>query len=47
MLPLLITAICKMVPAFPMINARFDDEAGVVTRYGAVHLAWRRRPTRG
>ena len=38
MLPLLITAICKMVPAFPMINARFDDEAGVVTRYGAVHL---------
>jgi 2-oxoisovalerate dehydrogenase E2 component (dihydrolipoyl transacylase) len=38
MLPLLITAICKMVPAFPMINARFDDEAGVVTRYGVVHL---------
>jgi 2-oxoisovalerate dehydrogenase E2 component (dihydrolipoyl transacylase) len=38
MLPLLITAICKMIPAFPMINARYDDEAGVVTRYGAVHL---------
>jgi 2-oxoisovalerate dehydrogenase E2 component (dihydrolipoyl transacylase) len=38
MLPLLITAICKMVPHFPMINARYDDEAGVVTRYGAVHL---------
>ncbi|WP_379921608.1 dihydrolipoamide acetyltransferase family protein [Erythrobacter sp. R86502] len=38
MLPLLITAICKMVPEFPMINARFDDEAGVVTRYGSVHL---------
>jgi 2-oxoisovalerate dehydrogenase E2 component (dihydrolipoyl transacylase) len=38
MLPLLITAICKMVPQFPMINARYDDEAGVVTRYGAVHL---------
>jgi 2-oxoisovalerate dehydrogenase E2 component (dihydrolipoyl transacylase) len=38
MLPLLITAICKMVPAFPMINARYDDEAGVVTRYGAIHL---------
>ncbi|MCW1403086.1 2-oxo acid dehydrogenase subunit E2 [Novosphingobium sp. MW5] len=38
MLPLLITAICKAVPDFPMINARFDDEAGVVTRYAAVHL---------
>lgn len=38
MLPMLITAICKMVPHFPMINARYDDEAGVVTRYGAVHL---------
>jgi 2-oxoisovalerate dehydrogenase E2 component (dihydrolipoyl transacylase) len=23
---------------FPMMNARFDDDAGVVTRYGAVHL---------
>jgi 2-oxoisovalerate dehydrogenase E2 component (dihydrolipoyl transacylase) len=38
MLPLLIAAICRTVPAFPMINARFDDEAGVVTRHGAVHL---------
>ncbi|MEP7348964.1 MAG: dihydrolipoamide acetyltransferase family protein [Sphingorhabdus sp.] len=38
MLPLLIVAICKTIPQFPMINARFDDEAGVVTRYGAVHL---------
>jgi 2-oxoisovalerate dehydrogenase E2 component (dihydrolipoyl transacylase) len=38
LLPLLITAICKCVPQYPMINARFDDEAGVVTRYGAVHL---------
>jgi len=38
MLPLLITAICKLIPQFPMINARYDDEAGVVTRYGAVHL---------
>ena len=38
MLPLLITAICKSLPEFPMINARYDDEAGVVTRYAAVHL---------
>lgn len=38
MLPLLITAICKVIPQYPMINAHFDDEANVVTRYGAVHL---------
>lgn len=38
MLPMLITAICKVIPQFPMINARYDDEAGVVTRYGSVHL---------
>lgn len=38
MLPLLITAICKTIPQFPMINALYDDEAGVVTRHGAIHL---------
>ncbi|EDL48022.1 dihydrolipoamide acetyltransferase family protein [Erythrobacter sp. SD-21] len=37
-LPMLITAICKTLPDFPMINARYDDEAGVVTRHGAVNL---------
>ncbi|MCI4589328.1 2-oxo acid dehydrogenase subunit E2 [Sphingobium sp. BYY-5] len=38
MLPLLIVAICKVLPDFPMLNARYDDEAGVVTRHGSVHL---------
>ena len=38
MLPLMISAICKTLPNFPMINARFDDEARVVTRHGSVHL---------
>ncbi|MEQ1549233.1 MAG: dihydrolipoamide acetyltransferase family protein [Chakrabartia sp.] len=38
MLPLMIVAICKALPGYPMINARYDDEGGVVTRYGAVHL---------
>lgn len=38
MLPLLFTAICKTLPDYPMLNARYDDEAGVVTRHGAVHL---------
>lgn len=38
MLPFLIVAICRTLPRFPMINARYDDEAGIVTRSGAVHL---------
>ena len=38
LLPLIITAICKTLPDFPMINARYDDDAGVVNRSGAVHL---------
>ncbi|GGB99429.1 lipoamide acyltransferase component of branched-chain alpha-keto acid dehydrogenase complex [Novosphingobium endophyticum] len=38
MLPFLITAICRLMPRYPMLNAHYDDEAGVVTRYGAVHL---------
>ena len=38
MLPLLIAAICRTLPDFPMLNARYDDEANVVTRYGAVHM---------
>ena len=37
-LPLLIVAICRTLPDFPMLNARYDDEAGVVTRSGRVHL---------
>jgi 2-oxoisovalerate dehydrogenase E2 component (dihydrolipoyl transacylase) len=37
-LPFLIVAVCKALPHFPMINARYDDEANIVTRSGAVHL---------
>jgi 2-oxoisovalerate dehydrogenase E2 component (dihydrolipoyl transacylase) len=37
-LPLLIRAVCLALPEFPMINARFDDAAGEVTRYSSVHL---------
>jgi 2-oxoisovalerate dehydrogenase E2 component (dihydrolipoyl transacylase) len=37
-LPFLIVAACKALPHYPMINARYDDEGGVVTRFGAVHL---------
>lgn len=38
LLPLLVRAIVLAVPRFPQINARFDDEAGVLTRHGAVHV---------
>ncbi|WP_323120846.1 dihydrolipoamide acetyltransferase family protein [Burkholderia alba] len=38
LLPLLIRAMVIALRDFPQINARFDDEAGVVTRYGAVHV---------
>jgi 2-oxoisovalerate dehydrogenase E2 component (dihydrolipoyl transacylase) len=38
LLPLLARALVLALADFPQMNARFDDEAGVVTRYGAVHL---------
>jgi 2-oxoisovalerate dehydrogenase E2 component (dihydrolipoyl transacylase) len=38
LLPLLARAIVMALRDFPQINARFDDDAGIVTRYGAVHL---------
>ncbi|MFS0772581.1 dihydrolipoamide acetyltransferase family protein [Sphingomonas sp. 1P08PE] len=38
LLPLMIVAICRTLPQFPMLNARYDDEAGVVTRHGRVHM---------
>lgn len=38
LLPLLARAMVIAVRDFPQINARYDDESGVITRYGAVHL---------
>jgi 2-oxoisovalerate dehydrogenase E2 component (dihydrolipoyl transacylase) len=38
LLPFLMRAVVLSVRDFPQMNARYDDEAGVVTRYGAVHL---------
>ena len=38
LLPLLARAMVLAAHDFPMVNARFDDEAGVVTRHDAVHL---------
>jgi 2-oxoisovalerate dehydrogenase E2 component (dihydrolipoyl transacylase) len=38
LLPLLARAIVLAVRQFPQVNAHFDDEAGVITRFAAVHL---------
>ncbi|MFT4047100.1 MAG: dihydrolipoamide acetyltransferase family protein [Solimonas sp.] len=38
LLPLLIQALVKAVPAFPQVNATYDDEAGVVSRHRALHI---------
>jgi len=38
LLPLLARAIVVAVREFPQVNARFDDDQGVVTRYSAVHI---------
>jgi 2-oxoisovalerate dehydrogenase E2 component (dihydrolipoyl transacylase) len=38
LLPFIARAVVLAVRDFPQMNARFDDDAGVVTRSGAVHL---------
>ncbi|WP_028080353.1 dihydrolipoamide acetyltransferase family protein [Solimonas soli] len=38
LLPLLIQALVRAVPAFPQVNATYDDEAGVVSRHRALHV---------
>jgi len=38
MLAFLIRAVVLAVRTFPQVNARFDDEAGVITRHDAVHV---------
>ncbi|MGB6009562.1 dihydrolipoamide acetyltransferase family protein [Castellaniella sp.] len=38
LLPFLARAMVLALREFPQINARFDDDAGVVTQFGAVHL---------
>jgi 2-oxoisovalerate dehydrogenase E2 component (dihydrolipoyl transacylase) len=38
LLPLLARAMVLAIREFPEVNARFDDENNVVTRYGAVHI---------
>jgi len=37
-LPFLITALCRGLAKWPMLNATFDDEAMVITRHGSVQM---------
>jgi 2-oxoisovalerate dehydrogenase E2 component (dihydrolipoyl transacylase) len=38
LLPFLILGIAKAVVEFPQVNAHYDDENNVITRFGAVHV---------
>ena len=37
-LPFIMRALVRVLPDYPQINARFDDEAGVVHRFAPVHI---------
>jgi 2-oxoisovalerate dehydrogenase E2 component (dihydrolipoyl transacylase) len=37
LLPFLLLGMCRKLADFPVLNAHYDEEAGIVTRYGAVH----------
>jgi 2-oxoisovalerate dehydrogenase E2 component (dihydrolipoyl transacylase) len=37
-LPFLMRALVRVLPHYPQINAHFDDDAGIVHRYAAVHI---------
>jgi 2-oxoisovalerate dehydrogenase E2 component (dihydrolipoyl transacylase) len=38
LLPFLMRAMAKVLPAYPQLNARYDDEAGIVHRHHAIHI---------
>lgn len=38
LLPFLMRGLVRLLPAYPQINSRFDDDAGVVHRHAAVHI---------
>lgn len=38
LLPFLIRAIVRAIPAHPLVNARFDEAGGTIERHDAVHL---------
>ena len=47
LLPFVVRAIVCSVAEHPEVNARFDDDAGIVRRYGAVHVGIATQTPRG
>jgi len=47
LLPFLIRGLVKAVPEHPGINAHFDDEAGIILRYAAIHVGVATQTRRG
>ena len=47
LLPFLITALCRGLSEWPMLNATFDDEAMVVTRHGSVQMGMATQTSNG
>jgi 2-oxoisovalerate dehydrogenase E2 component (dihydrolipoyl transacylase) len=47
LLPFLIRGIVKILPDHPGINAHFDDEAGIIRRFSAVHVGIATQTRRG
>ncbi len=38
LLPFMMRALVRILPGFPQVNARYDDETGIVTRFAPVHI---------
>lgn len=47
LLPFLVMALVRALEQFPQMNARFDDDAGVIRRYSGVHLGIAAQTDRG
>jgi len=47
LLPFLIRGIVKSIPDHPGVNAHFDEEAGIIRRYAAVHIGVATQTRRG
>ena len=47
LLPFVIKALTRALVDFPQMNARFDDDAGVISRYTAMHVGVAAQTERG
>ena len=47
LLPFVMRGLARLLPSYPQINARFDDDAGIVHRHAAVHIGIATQTTNG